>query len=933
MQILELQVENLSSPQGLDELRPAFSWQVQTSRRAWRQKRCRVLLAATSDALANESPLIWDSGFLVSDSPSLVPSEPLPLKSSTRYWWKVQVEDETGQLSPWSETESFGTGIVRPQDWQAKWIGAGPSHEVKHDLQRFAKEPEVMKTLIPDESIDLRSVLLRKSFNLSRRPISARVFVTGLGFYELALNGRKVGDQVLAPSRTEYQQSVLYDAFDITDLLRSGQNVLGIMLGNGWYNTPKEHWSWKMQWHGSPRAILQCHLEYADGSTEVIRSDDSWKTHSGPITFSCIYDGEDYDARLEQIGWNDTDFDASTWKTANIVEAPGGRLVYHHLPPIRVTEHIRPISMSQPRPGTVIFDLGQNFAGWVRLRVKGPKGTTVTLRFTENVKHDGTLNNRTSPDARQSDIYILRGDNREEIYGPRFTYHGFQYVEMTGFPGQPDLDTILGCVIRSDCRQIGSFNCWHQLIDHIHRCTVWAQKSNMPGLPTDDCQRAERMGWLADAQISFSHVVGNFEMAAFYRKYLRDLAQSQYANGEMPCVAPRPVRGNCTREARDDGDFFCWGAAYPLMTWEYYQQFGDKRILQEHLEGIKRFVDWMLSRSTNFILPVDHLADHNSAIPGRENGKPELASTWYFYFSCLIVARAAGVLGLEALNRQYTQLADQIREAFNRRFLNPASGQYGDGTQCEQLMPLYLDMVPSELVRKVQMKMLISIEFLWDGHLALGILGTRYILEYLDRIGRNDIAWRAVTKDSFPSWGRLCEGRTTLGECWNRWGTKNHPMFGVVDAWFHRALGGIRVDESANGADRLILEPYFALDLNRCRCVHPSTHGQVWSHWQRDRRGDPHFRVEEWSDHFDMTTWRQEGHTIFWFLEIPAGAQARAIIPIIPGTSVREGDQVIWNQGVVQDLSPGLLSIEALTDNRLQIVLGSGKFTFQFSPS
>lgn len=933
MQIHELQVENLTSPLGLDELCPAFSWQVQTSRRAWLQKRCRVVLAATPDALASESPRVWDSGFVSSDSPTIVPSEPLPLKSSTRYWWKVQVEDETGQVSSWSEPESFSTGILRPHDWQAKWIGAGPHHEPRYELQRFAAEPEVMKALIPDDSIDLRSVLLRKSFTLSQRPVSARVFVTGLGFYELALNGHKVGDQVLAPSRTDYLQSVLYDAFDITDRLRSGQNVLGIMLGNGWYNPPKEHWNWRMQWHGSPRAILQCHLEYADGSTEIIRSDESWKTHSGPITFSCIYGGEDYDARLEQTGWNDAGFDDSSWTIANEVEAPGGRLTYHDLPPIRVTEHIRPISMSQPKPGMVVFDFGQNFAGWVRLRVKGPRGTTLTMRFAENVKHDGTLNNNTSRDARQSDIYILRGDHGGEFYEPRFTYHGFQYVEMTGFQGQPDLDTLLGCVIRSDCRQPGSFNCWHPVIDHIHRCSVWSQKSNMPGLPTDDCQRAERMGWLADAQISFSHAVGNFEMAAFYRKYLRDLAQSQYANGEMPCVAPRPVRGNCTLEARDNGDFFCWGAAYPLMTWEYYQNYGDKRILREHLDGIKRFVDWMASRSHNLILPPDHWADHNSAIPGRENGKPELASTWYFYFSCLIVARAAGVLGSETLRRQYTQMADQIREAFNRRFLNPESGQYGDGTQCEQLLPLYLDMVPPELVGKARMKLLISIEFLWDGHLALGILGTRYILEYLDRIGRNDMAWRAVTKDSFPSWGRMCEGRTTLGECWNRWGTKNHPMFGVVDAWFHRSLGGIRIDESASGADRLILEPYFALDLNRCRCVHPTIHGQVWSHWQRDGRENSHFHVEEWSDHFDMTTWRRESHSITWCLEIPTGIQARAIIPIIPGTAVREGNQVVWNQGSGHELPHGIHSVEALNGNKLQFVLGSGIYWFHFSPA
>jgi alpha-L-rhamnosidase len=916
----ELQVESLSSPLGLDACCPAFRWRVETSRRGWGQSAYRVVVARTPQALADESPLLWDSGKTADSSSRAVPPS-LPLASAQSYWWKVRVWDDAHEPSDWSEPARFGTGVLRPEEWQARWIGAGPIHEARYDLQRFAAEPAVMTALIPDDAIDLRSVLLRRSLNLPERPAAARVFVTGLGFYELYLNGRKVGDHVLAPSRTNYLTSVLYDAFDVTDLLGSGQNVLGIMLGNGWYNPPKEHWNWRMQWHGSPRGILQCHIEYADGRREVVASDGSWKTHSGPITFSCIYGGEEYDARLEQAGWAEAGFDDSSWGSANEVEPPGGRLAYHALPPIRVTEHVRPIAMTQPKPGMVVYDMGQNFAGWVRLRVRGPRGTAVALRFAENVKPDGTLNNSTSKDARQSDTYILRGDGREEVYEPRFTYHGFQYVEMTGYPGLPDLDTIEGCVIRSACRQLGSFQCGHETIDHIHRCTVWSQKSNMPGLPTDDCQRAERLGWLADAHVGFAEAVCNFEMDSFYRKYLRDLAQAQYPSGEMPLIAPYPL------DKGDNG--VCWGSAYPLIAWYHYQNFGDARVLREHLDGLRRYVDWMVGQADNLIAPPDPLGDWNSSIPGFKQGQPELASTWYLYYDSLIVSQAAGVLGLEDLHRQYRQLAEQVRDAFNRRFLDAKTGQYGEGTQCEQVMPLYLDMVPPEQLKLAQQRLLIALEFLSDGHIAVGILGARYILEYLDRIGRSDMAWRAVTKTSFPSWGRLCQGRTTLGECWNGWGTKNHVMLGVVDAWFHWALGGIRVDESASGADRLVLQPFFAPGLDHCRCVRPTVRGQVWSHWQREGRELSWCKPDEWSDHFDPSRWQRENRGIRWSIGIPAGNKARVTLALPPGGTLHEGGTLLWDGRPAKD-APGVDEVADLGDGRVQLVLGSGQYDLRF---
>lgn len=898
MRLVNMRVEGLVYPLGVDTAMPAFSWQVVADRPNWRQSAFQVRVAANAERVRSGDDLLWDSGRLACDYPQAVPQSGLAIASMDRYCWQVRVWDQTGQACQWSEPAWFGTGMLRPTDWRARWIGRGSADEPVCDLQRFQEESKVLLDLIPDECIDPRSTLLRREIALRDRPVRATAFVTGLGFYELHINGRKVGDHELAPSRTDYRFSVLYDAYDVTGLLHGGANGLGLWLGNGWYNPLKKHWNWRMQWHGSPRAILQMHLHYADGRTEVLGTDLMWTTSPGPITSSCIYDGETYDARLEQPGWAEASFDDASWAQANEVPPPAGVLRWHDLEPIRVTEHISPSRLTQPQPGTFVFDMGQNFAGWARLRVAGPAGSAITVRFAENVHPEGMLNDSTSEDACQADTFLLGGQGLE-TYEPRFTYHGGQHVEMTGHPSQPTPDAIEGCVIRSDCAQGGTFECDNEAINHIHRCTVWSQKSNMPGLPTDDCQRAERLGWLGDAHVGFHQAVANFEMDRFYRKYLRDLAAAQHASGEMPIIAPRPVH---------EAGSVCWGSAYPLLTWYHYQEFGDRRVLQEHLEGLRRYVQFMMGTATDYILPSDRFGDHTSPVPGWKHSKPTLASTWYFLYDSLIVSWAAGVLGLEDLAREQAQLAQRITQAFNACFLDPATGKYGEGTQCEQVMPLYLGIVPPESREAAVGRLVAAIEEEWNGHLGAGILGTRYMLECLDRLGRTDLAWRIVAQTTHPSWINMCKGRTTLSETWDPTrGTNNHIMYGCVDAWFYSTLAGIVVDESAPPDRRLVLQPYFAADMGDCRATRPTIRGPVHSHWRR------------------------QGGAILWNVDVPAGATAIVRIRQVPQLQIRLQGQAIWPASTEGALAAGLPGPVMQDHGILEVQIGSGRTTFEIA--
>ena len=469
--------------------------------------------------------------------------------------------------------------------------------------------------------------------------------------------------------------------------------------------------------------------------------------------------------------------------------------------PIKHIETIKPVSLTNPQEGIYIFDMGQNFSGWTKLTVKGSRGLKVVLRYAENLKEDGTLELITNNLAKPIDEYILKGGGRE-YYQPHFTYHGFRYVELSGYPGTPDMNSIEGHVIHSAVPTVGTFDCGSERINNIHRATLWSQRANLMGFPTDCPQRDERLGWIADAHVTAEEAICNFDMNLFYLKWLRDIKYNQNNNnGDIPYIAPRPFT--------NEGGTPAWSCGYHLIIWYHYLHYGDKSILKEHYEAMKKYVNFLSTQATNFILPQDRYGDWLSANADGwwKRGEPVSTSTGYYYYATEIVAKSASLLGFEQDAKEYVKLADRIKSAYNKRFLDPATKQYESGSQFCNTFPLFLNIVPESDKERVVKNLTDDILLRRKGHLTTGILGTKYIMETLCKEGKEDIAWLLANQTGYPSWDDLLQGRTTLSEFWNQGGSNNHVMFGSVDAWFYKGLAGINVGETAPGFENIIIKP------------------------------------------------------------------------------------------------------------------------------
>jgi alpha-L-rhamnosidase len=894
---VDLRVDGDPNPLGLDHGKPEFSWIPESAQRNQSQSAYRILVASSAQNLAKDVGDLWDSGKVESGKTLSIAYGGAPLRTASEYWWKVRLWDQDQAPSGWSGPTSFGIGPIDKDGWRASWIGRGPKTEPRLAFEGIngAGDAEKVHGPIP---VEMESALLRREFVLPKPVKRAVVFVCGLGFYYLHLNGLRVGKNVLTPSKTDYREQVLYDAYDVTGLLRDGANAVGLMLGNGWYNPDKKWWDWHMQWHGSKRAIMQLHVQHADGTETRVVTDGSWKTALGPVQAHCLYDGELYDARLDQPGWDTTDFDDSAWTQANEVEAPGGVLRFHAIEPVQVTETIRPKTLCESAPGVWLFDMDQNFSGFARLRVRGERGTTIRLRHAENLNPDCTLGTATNNRALNTDTYILKGEG-EEVYEPHFVYHGFRYVEVSGWPGPMTLDSIEGRVIHTSSRQTGELRTSNALINHIHRCTVWSQRSNMMGLPTDDNQRDERLGWMADGHLAAEQFMCNFEPVRFYRKWLRDMKCGQDPKtGNVPYIVPRPYFG-------DENGTPAWSSAYPLVAWYLYEYSGDKGILEEHLKPVCRYVDYLSTRAKQFILPPDRYGDHLSIADGWSRPGPELASTFYYFYDALLASRMAGELGRTAEESQYATLAGDIRKAFNETFFNKGRHCYGSNTHCEQILPLWMEMEPEDEHDIVLANLLRSVMEDNHGHLRVGILGMKYALDLLMAENRNDVAWALATQEDYPSFGYMTQGYTTLSETWNRTGTNNHVMWGHIDTWFYRGLAGIRSAPGYPGFERIFIRPHIPADLRWVRAAIHTLRGRVAVGWQRR---------DDWL-HLDVT--------------IPANTTAEVRLPTanVRGNCVFEGDnRMVWSDGFCQG-TEGVLDGDG-NDSWISFKVASGNYRF-----
>jgi alpha-L-rhamnosidase len=846
-----LRTEYLVNPEVVDVARPRFSWVLEHTERGQRQTAWQILVSTRPEVNVGD---VWDSGRVEGAQSTHVTYNGKPLESGRTYYWKVRWWDAAGQASPYSRPARFTMGLLNPSDWKGRWIGGANQ--------------------------------LRKEFNLAARPVRARAFISGLGYYELRINGRKVGDHVLDPGWTTYDKRVLYTSYDVTDLLRQGANAVGIILGQGWY--------------GARAALLQLNIEMEGGQRTEVVTDASWKVRQGPILSDSIYDGETYDARLETPGWDRPGFVDVGWQAATLVDPPKGQLSAQMMPPIRVTDTIVPLRMWSPRPGVYVFDMGQNFAGWCQLRVRGPRGTAVRLRHAELVYDNGMINVENIRRARATDTYILRGDGDEEIWEPRFTYHGFRYVEVTGYPGTPRLDSIRGRVVHTDVKPHGNFVASKQILNRIQHLILWGIRSNLHSVPTDCNQRDERMGWMADAHLYTEPTLWNYDSAAFYANFLRNIRDIQGPDGSVTDTVPHKYG----RRPADPA----WGAAYPLITWYLYLYHGDRRVLEEHFEGIKAWTDFQRSQAKDGILSYSYYGDW---VP-IERTPGELVSTFYYYYSAHLTSRMAQILGRKTEAEAYAKLADEIRDAFNKRFLNP-DGTYANRTQTAHTLALYLDLVPKERRGAVSSYLRDDIIYRNNTHLTTGIIGTKYIMELLTRQGQTHLAYDLATQTTYPSWGYMVEnGATTLWELWqNKTGpgmnSHNHPMFGSVGAWFYKALAGIDLDPERPGFERIRIVPGAVRDLDWVSGDTETLRGRVLSQWSRTPES---FRLE---------------------VIIPVGSTAEVHLPKLNNwqeVEVTESGRTVWKG---DQFATGVPGISAGRQTRDEIILevGSGRYLFE----
>ena len=804
-----LRCEFAEHPLGLGTARPRFSWEAETKESGRIAIGYEILVASDSALLAGDNGDLWAPGKQPMPDSPLIEYAGMELCSRQRAWWKVRLWDDRGRPGPFSEPDWFELALMEQSDWQADWVGhPGSSSQ--------------------------GALYLRRAFVLDQEVDKARLYVTGLGWYEARLNGQKVGRQVLDPAPTDTNKRVLYNTHDVTDLLRRGPNVLAGILGHGW--------------HGAQKFFAQLEVVLADG-TEVrvcTGGEDStheWTPLHGPIVEDSIYDGEVYDSRLEHAGWDNAgDFDPEPMRDleiAMVMDAPGGILQAQPQEPIEVVESRQPIGISEPRPGVYVVDVGQNLAGWVRLTADGSAGAEVTLRFAESLHPNGTVDQTNLRKAFARDVFVLNGKGTQ-TWEPTFTYHGFRYVQIEGYPGELKPDALEIRVVRSAMAVRGRFSCDDTLVNAINSAVFWTESSNAHGVPTDCPQRNERMGWLNDLAARSEELVHTFDTTRFLPKWIQDVADTQDAVGAISDTAPYRFG---SRPA--DPVSICYG----LIPWLMITHQGDLRTAAIHFEGIRRWYDYLTSRSVGRIVQFSHYGDWAPPLAEADEGSigssalaadtpGTLISTAHYYLLATLLQRMAQRLGREDDSQVWSAEAGEIKAAFNAEFYRGYGIGYGSGNQACNSVALYLGLVESANVADTVAALVADINA-HDTHLTTGNLCTKYILETLVDHGHADLAFRLVTQTSYPSWGyMLSKGATTI---WERWefatgsgmNSHNHPMYASVGAWFYRRLAGIQVPDDSIGMSKVNIRPPLELPLGQATAELSTVRGLLSSTWRR----------------------------------------------------------------------------------------------------
>jgi len=878
--------EHRENPLGVDVAQPRLDWVLQSSRRGDGQTAYQILAASSQSLLDKNTGDLWDSDKVVSDKTIQIPFAGKSLKSSQQVFWKVRVWDASGKVSAWSSTATWTMGLLTVSDWQGKWIAA---------------------------PTNASSVLFRREFSVKRGLRRAIVHVCGLGQYELSINGCKIGENLLAPGWSQYKKTCLYDTLDLTSQLHRGQNTVGIILGNGMYNIPADRVRYVKfrQSFGPLKVIVQIQLEYADGTTETIATDATWQTGPSPITFNNIFAGEDFDARLVQKGWDEPGFKPdSHWTAAMETNGPGGTLkgLSCAAPPIRAIETLRPITAKSLSTNVMVYDLGQNVSLMPRIIVRGPAGSFVRIIPAELLKPDGTVDRAS---CTQDGIrpawwqYTLKGD-AQEIWFPKFFYQGCRYLQVELFTTKeseelPKLEKLEGVVVHSSARPIGEFTSSNTLFNRIYKLVRWAQRSNMMSLMTD-CPHREKLGWLEETHLNGPALRYNFDMAALLQKSMSDMADSQLENGFVPNIAPEyfMAQPRIDQPFRNSPE---WGGAFLMVAWQQFQFDGDIALLRRYYDDMKRYVAFLGSTAKDHIVSTG-LGDWYDLGPkppwGSQLTPPALTATAFYQHYNWILARTAELLGKPDEARQFDGLAEQIRVAFNEKFVNPTNGQYATGSQCANALPLVMNLV--DPTNRATLLDAIVADIRNRGNaLTAGDVGYRYLLRALAENGRSDVIFDMNNQSDKPGYGyQLKMGATSLTEKWDAgvgsFGSQNHFMLGQINEWFFHDLAGIAADPSSAGFKKIIIKPAVVGDLAWVKGRYDSIRGPIITEWKCDARN------------FTLN------------LAIPPGTTATVFLPAQSSGSVIES-------GVAAAKSPGVQFIR-MENGSAVFEIASGKYRF-----
>lgn len=872
-----LRCEYRINPLGIDVTHPRLTWRVKCSRRGARQTAYRILVASSPELLASNSGNLWDSGRIASGRTVNISYAGATLVSREQCFWKVCVWDEKDKANS-SKPATWSTGFLQPSDWQAHYISFHDSTPLWTNTAKLFLPPAHQ---------------YRKEFMVAKKIKRATLYATALGIYEAYLNGQRVGDARFAPGWTDYHQSAYYNTYDVTSLVRCGPNAIGAWVADGWYSgyigfglltgIGTERIG-RYTYGKTPAFMAQLEIEYTDGSHTVIPTDPSWKeTGEGPIREADFLMGEYYDARKEMPGWGRPGFNDSKWEHAILarnnghvpamfyefqnptntdghpkIEGHPVDLGFQRPPkleafpgvPVRPVQEIRPVGIISPTNGVYIFNLGQNFAGVARLKVKGPAGTVVRLRYGEMLYPDDRLMTENLRKARATDYYVLRGDPRGETYTPMFTYHGFQYVEVTGYPGRPHKSAITGIVLQSDTPMTSGFECSDPMANRLFKNIVWTQRANFVDSPTDCPQRDERFGWTGDAQIYVHCATFNADVAAFYTKWLNQVMEAQRPSGTFPGYCPFPFQ-----QGWDFGTAWC--DAGVICPWTIWQAYDDTNIIERCWPNMVKFMDWRKDCSPNF-LGVVHGNKWGDWLSIGPKTPLDYVDTVYFAYSAELMSQMATAINRPEDAAKYRESFNQIKKAFDAKYVRPAGSLTVD-TQTAYALALYVDLIPAELrVRsgKLLADKIIAGETADNSGMATGFLGTRPLLPVLTSVGENDLAVKLFQSRKFPSWGyEVAQGATTIWERWNSYTKKygfggkdgkqnasmnsfDHYSFGAVGEWMLNDLAGIQSD--GPGYDRIIIHPHPPTPdsdtehppIRWVKAYYDSIHGRITSDWR-----------------------------------------------------------------------------------------------------